>query len=201
MAHFGPAAPEGSLNSPPASGRTLTKADGLSNTEVLSLGTGPNGVLWVGYRFGGGIDRVHPQAVGVAIEKGVQRSGSDGLIYFLKFDQRERLWAGTEHGVDVWDGARWSHYDMNDGMVWDDCNLNAFTQEADGTFWIGTSDGLARFRPLPRQAPNAPLTVVFTGLSIWKDGRVRASQSILRQPFQLSRRKVFRAECFAVKTK
>jgi ligand-binding sensor domain-containing protein len=52
--------------------KTLTPADGLSNKEVLSLGAGPNGVVWVGYRFGGGIDRVHPQAGGVAIEKGVQ---------------------------------------------------------------------------------------------------------------------------------
>ena len=157
--------------------KTLTKADGLSNTEVLSLGAGPNGILWVGYRFGGGIDRVHPQAAGVAIEKGVQRSGSDGLIYFLDFDAKGRLWAGTEHGVDVWDGARWSHYDMNDGLVWDDCNLNAFTQESDGTFWIGTSDGLARFKPLPRQAPDVPLEVVFTGLSIGK-----VDVSALRNP-------------------
>jgi diguanylate cyclase (GGDEF)-like protein len=131
---------------------------------VLSLGAGPNGAVWVGYRFGGGIDRVRPQAGGVAIEKGVQRRGSDGLIYFLDFDQMGRLWAGTERGVDVWDGSRWSHYDMNDGLVWDDCNLNAFAEEPDGTVWIGTSGGLSRFKPLRRAPPNAPLTVVFTGL-------------------------------------
>jgi diguanylate cyclase (GGDEF)-like protein len=145
--------------------KTLTRADGLSNTEVLSLGAGPNGALWVGYRFGGGIDRVRPQAGGVAIEKDVQRRGSDGLIYFLKFDHMGRLWAGTEHGVDVWDGARWSHYDMNDGLIWDDCNLNAFAEEPDGTVWIGTSGGLSRFKPLPHHAPDAPLAVVFTRLS------------------------------------
>jgi ligand-binding sensor domain-containing protein len=68
--------------------KTLTRADGLSNLEVLSLGAGPNGVIWVGYRFGGGIDRVHPQAGGVQIEKGVERSGSVGLIYFLDFDAK-----------------------------------------------------------------------------------------------------------------
>jgi diguanylate cyclase (GGDEF)-like protein len=146
--------------------KTLTRADGLSNTEVLSLGARSNGVVWVGYRFGGGIDRVHPQAGGVAIEKGIQRSGSDGLVYFLDFDATGRLWAGTERGVDVWDGARWSHYDMGDGLVSDDCNLNAFAAEPDGTVWIGTSAGLSRFKPLPRQAPDAPLAVVFTRLTI-----------------------------------
>jgi ligand-binding sensor domain-containing protein len=145
--------------------KNLTRADGLSNTEVLSLGAGPDGAVWVGYRFGGGIDRVRPQAGGVAIEKGVQRRGSDGLVYFLDFDHVGRLWAGTERGVDVWDGARWNHYDVNDGLVWDDCNLNAFAEEPDGTVWIGTSGGLSRFKPLPRRAPDAPLAVVFTRLA------------------------------------
>jgi diguanylate cyclase (GGDEF)-like protein len=146
--------------------KSLTRADGLSNTEVLSLGAGPNGVIWVGYRFGGGIDRVHPQSGGVTVEKGVQRSGSDGLIYFLAYDAMGRLWAGTERGVDVWDGAHWSHYDMNDGLVWDDCNLNAFAAEPDGTVWIGTSGGLSRFKPFPSLAPNAPIEVVFTRLAV-----------------------------------
>jgi len=146
--------------------RSLTPADGLSNKEVLSLGAGANGVVWIGYRFGGGIDRVHPKATGVAIEKGVQRIGSDGLVYFLDFDRKGRLWAGTERGVDTWDGVRWSHYDTNDGLAGDDCNLNSFAEEADGTIWIGTSGGLSRFNALPRAAPDALLAVVFTRLAI-----------------------------------
>lgn len=148
--------------------KNFTSANGLSNTEVLSLGAGPNGVMWVGYRFGGGIDRVHSLPAGVAIEKGVQRKGSDGLVYFLEFDQRGRLWAGTAHGVDIWDGTRWSHYDSNDGLIWDDCNLNAFAAESNGTVWIGTSGGLSRFQPLPHRASDAPVQVVFTRLTMGK---------------------------------
>ena len=53
---------------------------------------------------------------------------------------------------------------MNDGLVWNDCNLNAFAEETDGTVWIGTSGGLARFRQLRRQAADIPPTVVFTKL-------------------------------------
>lgn len=145
--------------------KNFTRADGLSNTEVLSLGAGPSGSVWVGYRFGGGIDRVNSQVGGVAIEKGVQRRGSDGLIYFLDFDHTGRLWAGTERGVDVWDGTRWGHYDTSDGLAWDDCNLNAFAEGPDGTIWIGTSGGLSRFKPVPHHALDAPLTVVFTRLA------------------------------------
>ena len=144
--------------------RTFNRADGLSNTEVLSMAAASNGTMWVGYRFGGGIDRARLEAGGLSVEKGVQRSGSVGLIYFMDFDASGRLWAGTERGVDVWNGSRWSHYDTNDGLAWDDCNLNAFAKEPDGTVWIGTSGGLSRFKPSPRSLGQAPLQVVFTKL-------------------------------------
>jgi diguanylate cyclase (GGDEF)-like protein len=146
--------------------KNYTRADGLSNLEVLSLGAGANGTMWIGYRYGGGIDRIHPTARGAAIDKSVQRPGTDGLVYFLEFDAFGRLWAGTERGVDVWDGSHWSHYDSGDGLAWDDCNLNAFAEEADGTVWIGTSGGLSRFKPLPHNSFEAPLDVVFTRLAI-----------------------------------
>jgi diguanylate cyclase (GGDEF)-like protein len=146
--------------------RNWTRADGLSNQEVLSLGAGVDGTMWIGYRYGGGIDRIHPQPGGIAIEKGVQKRGTDGLVYFLQFDASGHLWAGTERGVDNWDGSRWNHYDTRDGLAWDDCNLNAFAAEADGTVWIGTSGGLSRFKPRPHLAPEAPPEVVFTKIAI-----------------------------------
>jgi len=144
--------------------RNFNRGDGLSNQEVLSLGAGANGIMWLGYRFGGGIDRVHLRGNDLVVEKGVQRPGTDGLVYFFEFDALGRLWVGTEHGVDVWDGSRWSHYDMDDGLVWNDCNLNGFAAEPDGTVWIGTSVGLSRFQPRPHSAPALPLRLVFTQL-------------------------------------
>ncbi len=146
--------------------RNWTQANGLSNKEVLSLGAGTNGTLWVGYRFGGGIDRVHVRSGTLAVEKGVQRRGSDGLIYFLDFDSLGRLWAGTEQGVDMWDGSRWSHYDMTDGLVWNDCDLGSFAEGSDGALWIGTSGGLSRFKPRPHPSPESPPNVVFTGIQM-----------------------------------
>jgi len=134
-----------------------------------------------GYRFGGGIDRIHLKPGGLVIERGVQRPGTDGLVYFLDFDAKGRLWAGTEHGVDMWNGSRWSRYDMSDGLAWNDCNLNAFAEEADGTIWIGTSGGLARFRPQVRVALQGPPEVVFSTLVLGKTdvtGRSQLSTSI-----------------------
>ncbi len=148
--------------------KNWTKANGLSNQAVISLGPGAHGEMWIGYRFGGGIDHVHLRPGGLAIEKGVQRRGADGIVYFLDFDRSGRLWAGTEHGVDVWDGRRWSHYDMSDGLAWNDCDLGGFAQGADGGIWIGTSSGLSHFKPITRWSRPSPPTVVFTLLQMGK---------------------------------
>ena len=161
--------------------KNFNRVDGLSNEEVLALGAGASGTMWVGYRYGGGIDRVHLERGSVVVEKGVQRSGTDGLVYFLELDAKGRLWAGTEHGVDMWDGSRWSHYDMSDGLAWNDCNLNAFAEDPDGTVWIGTSGGLSRFQPRPRHAAEVPLRVVFTKLMMGKtdvSGQMNPSSDI-----------------------
>ena len=148
-----------------SSGRwTNLDSHSLSNREVMSVAPDPDGSVWVGYRFGRGIDRVRTGAGGVQVSRGVQRPGTDGIVYFLEFDKSGRLWAGTERGVDVWNGSAWTHYDSSNGLVWDDCNLNAFAAESDGTVWIGTSGGLSRFTPLGRAVSDTRPTVVFTRL-------------------------------------
>jgi diguanylate cyclase (GGDEF)-like protein len=148
--------------------KNWTKADGLSNQAVLSLGAGARGEMWIGYRFGGGIDRVDLRPGGLDIKRGVQRRGSDGIIYFVNFDRSGRLWAGTEHGVDLWDGSLWSHYDMSDGLAWNDCDLGGFAQGPDGSIWIGTSGGLSHFKSRARSSRQFPPTVVFTRMQMGK---------------------------------
>jgi hypothetical protein len=77
--------------------------------------------------------------------------------------QRGRHWLGTDSGVAVLEGDRWIHYDTSDGLVWNDCNAHAYLPEADGTVWVGTSGGLARFHPaaLPKTVlPEALITSV-----------------------------------------
>lgn len=146
--------------------RNWTRAGGLSNQEVLSIGAAPDGSIWVGYSYGGGIDRLRPTASGgFQIEKGVQRPGTTGIVYFLDFDSSGRLWAGTDHGVDLWTGSHWGHYDMTEGLAWDDCDLNAFAESPDGkSYWIGTSGGLSHFKPRPHGTRAVPVQVVFTRL-------------------------------------
>ena len=142
------------------------RASGLSNQEAMSIAAAPDGTIWVGYRFGNGIDRVRPSGSKISIERGVQRPGTLGIVYFLEFDAQGRLWAGTERGVDVWDGVRWSHYDSRDGLAWDDCDLNGFAAEQDGSVWIGTAGGLSHYTPRMSNPAAALPNTVFTRLTL-----------------------------------
>jgi ligand-binding sensor domain-containing protein len=36
---------------------------------------------------------------------------------------------------------------MEDGLIWNDTDGDAFWADADGSVWIGTSGGLAHYRP------------------------------------------------------
>jgi diguanylate cyclase (GGDEF)-like protein len=137
-----------------------------SKRQVLTLGAGANGTMWVAYRLTNEIDRVHLRPDGVDIEKNVQRPDSNEIVYFMESDAHGRMWVGTDHGAEVWDGKRWSHYVTSDGLVWNNCNPNAFAAEPDGTIWIGTSGGLSRFKPRPRYSLDAPIEVVFTKLEM-----------------------------------
>ena len=71
---------------------------------------------------------------------------SDQAI-FVSVDRRGWVWYGSDSGIDVLRDGRWRHYGQQDGMIWDDCNTDAFHEDADGGVWIGTSRGLAHFRP------------------------------------------------------
>ena len=137
-----------------------------SKQQVLTLGAGAKGTMWVAYRLTNEVDRVHLRPDGLDIEKNVQRPGSNEIVFFMKSDTQGRMWMGTDHGVEVWDGGRWNHYVMSDGLVWNNCEPNAFASEPDGTLWIGTSGGLSRFKPRPRYSLDVPIEVVFTKLEM-----------------------------------
>jgi signal transduction histidine kinase/sugar lactone lactonase YvrE/ActR/RegA family two-component response regulator len=67
---------------------------------------------------------------------------ADTRFYFLRVDQRGRLWAGGGSGVDVLDHGTWARLTMRDGLLWDETNHGAFLADADGTVWIGAPVGL-----------------------------------------------------------
>ncbi|HUI40348.1 MAG TPA: response regulator [Terriglobia bacterium] len=151
--------------------RRISTADGLRHDIVLSVAEATPGEIWVGYWFSGTVTRIRTGGDRLAMTQYGSEAGVRGeMSYFLGFDSRRRLWVGTDQGVRVWDGAHWSQYDHNDGLIWDDCDLQGFAAEPDGTVWIGTSGGLARYTPGLGTRPMRPLAVVFTQLTLGKTG-------------------------------
>jgi signal transduction histidine kinase/CheY-like chemotaxis protein len=149
--------------------RHITTADGLRNDVIMSLAAARSNEFWVGYWYSGSVTRVRVDGERLSMTHYGSELGLRGeMTYFLGFDARGQLWAGTDQGVRVFNGDRWDQYDHNDGLVWDDCDLQGFAAEPDGTVWIGTSGGLARFTPNPLVRQVRSPAVVFTQLTLGK---------------------------------
>jgi signal transduction histidine kinase len=151
--------------------RHITTADGLRNDVIMSVAATRSNEFWVGYWFSGSVTRVRVDGERLSMTHYGSELGLRGeMTYFLGFDARGQLWAGTDQGVRVFNGERWNQYDHNDGLVWDDCDVEGFAAEPDGTVWIGTSGGLARFTPNPLVRQVRSPSVVFTQLTLGKTG-------------------------------
>ncbi len=139
--------------------------DGLKSNTVVNVAEDADGSVWIAYRESFGLTRLSFPSSGLHVEHfGPGNGPRSEKVVFLGFDSKGRLWAGTDHGTDVYDGTRWSHNGRGDGLIWDDCNSNAFLADSDGSAWIGTSRGLSRFKPLTNPVAGVPPPVVFTSV-------------------------------------
>jgi diguanylate cyclase (GGDEF)-like protein len=100
----------------------------------------------------------------------VQHIDSDLLdnsrIYFIEHDRRGWLWVGGTDGVEFFNGQHWRRLTEDDGLVWDDIAENAFFEDADGSIWIGTSNGISHILHPASLAASEPLRVVISELSL-----------------------------------
>jgi signal transduction histidine kinase len=174
--------PDGLWNLSDGRWRQYRKKDGLlSNTPYIPA-IGPGGVLWLHHRFDAGIERV--EFSGGSITRSTPFLPADTssveVTAFHGFDASGRLWRGSSNGVSVLAGGAWRVLSTEDGLIWNDTDGEAFWADADGGVWIGTSGGLAHYRPPagPLGAPAAD--PVITRLEVFQNSRlVRAEFSSL----------------------
>ena len=161
----------------------FTTRHGLRSNYVGYLAEARDGALWLGYREAVGISRLVFQGDRLHVRHFSRADGlrSDQAI-FLGVDARGWIWFGTDNGVDVYNGSAWRHYGRADGLIWDDCNGNAFFGDADGSVWIGTSGGLSHFRPLEQEPPRRPLPVLLSRVSL--GSRIVDPASRLEAPYR-----------------
>jgi signal transduction histidine kinase/CheY-like chemotaxis protein/streptogramin lyase len=162
--------------------KRFTKQDGLKSDMVAHLAEDPDGSLWIGYRDARGISHLTFTGTGLqATHFSTANFLRSDKALFLGFDKRGRLWVGTDRGVDVFDRTAWKHYGRSDGLIWDDCNTNAFFADGDNDVWIGTSRGLSRFQPSPVAQPNVPPTVVVTSVQV--EGKTVEASAVGEVPY------------------
>ena len=72
-----------------------------------------------------------------------------------------------------WTGGSWRYLSTEDGLIWNDTDGEAFWADPDGSVWIGTSGGLAHYRPPSGGLPEPPVAdPVITRLEIDQKSRV-----------------------------
>jgi len=142
-----------------------TAADGLKTNYVGYVAEAGDGAVWIGYREALGVTRLRlaghrPELTHFSRENGLR---SDQAL-FVGVDARGWVWVGTDNGVDVYDGEEWRHYGAGDGLIWPDCNGDAFYADPDGTVWIGTSRGLSHFVSSATSVQDQPPPIVITAV-------------------------------------
>lgn len=151
--------------------RFTKERDGLRSNFVTQLAVDKSdGSIVLGYRDALGVSRLSfangkPHVIHYTAANGLRSEKT----LFLGFDALDRLWIGTDHGVDVMDRGvpgqlSWRHYGRSDGLIWDDCNSNALFIDIDGGIWIGTSRGLSLYKASASAIANVPPPVVFTSV-------------------------------------
>lgn len=129
--------------------RQYRKADGLLGDQPYITTFGPDGAMWLHHRFDAGIERV--EFAGDRILRSTAVLAADvssvEVTAFHGFDTSGRLWRGSANGVSVLAGGLWKYLSTEDGLVWNDTDGDAFWADTDGSVWIGTSGGLAHYRP------------------------------------------------------
>lgn len=101
--------------------------------------------IWLG-SYGRGLWQVELDGLRARVLKVYsEESLGTSSVLFARFDPRGWLWIGTDVGVSIFDGQAWYRLDRDDGLLWNDCDQNAFFADRDGSVWIGTSSGLSHF--------------------------------------------------------
>ena len=152
----------------------FTRSNGLKSDQVLYLAEDRSGDLWIAYLEALGATKLSFPDGSLQLRHVTSQDGpqSDKVI-FLGFDLLDRLWYGTDAGVDVLGESGWEHYSRSDGLVWDSGNGDAFYADRDESVWIGTSGGLSHFRP-PRDLQSAVSSpALFTSVVLGKTASTR----------------------------
>jgi len=148
--------------------KTLTTRDGLQGQTINSVLALDDNDAWIGYNDVVGVSHVQLDAHGTAH---MVHHHWDWAV--LARDSKNRIWFNGTDGIAILsrDGRvqRLSHAD---GLIWDDVSpWSGVREEADGSFTIATSRGLARYQPSGHAPVENRASVVLTSITLGGEER------------------------------
>jgi ligand-binding sensor domain-containing protein len=163
--------------------RRHRKEDGLLSDHPYISAMAPDGAMLLHHRYDAGIERVELTGDGI-LRSTAMLAGDASSVEVTAFhglDAFGRLWRGSANGVSILADGVWRFLSTEDGLIWNDTDGEAFWADADGSVWIGTSGGLAHYRPPGGGMVKSPVAdPVITRLEIDQKARVlRAEFSTL----------------------
>src|SRR5208283_1583048 len=144
--------------------RTYTTLDGLQGQTITSVVPLSDSEVWIAYNDVVSISHIRLDSLSTP-----RMEHFNWDLSILGHDSKNRIWFNGTDGIRILspDGrmARKSHAD---GLIWDDISpWTGVREEADGSFVIATSRGLARYQPSERvegeNRPSVVLTSVLLG--------------------------------------
>ncbi len=155
--------------------RQYRKADGLLSDDAYIPIIAPDGALWIRRRYGAGIERVEFSGDRVVRSTPIltAEASSAEVTDFHGFDARGNFWRGSANGASVLTGGSWKYFSMEDGLIWNDTDGEAFWADPDGSVWIGTSGGLSHYTPSGGRLSGPPAAdPIVTSLQVDQRSRV-----------------------------
>jgi diguanylate cyclase (GGDEF)-like protein len=143
--------------------RMLTLKDGLQGQAITSMAAVSGRELWVGYN-----DVVEVSHI-VMDENGNAKFDHRPWDWFIVGrDSKRRVWFNGPEGLAVLSpNGSIERLNHADGLVWDDVSpWTGVREEADGSYMIATSRGLARYRPQERAANTTTVNAVLTYVAL-----------------------------------
>jgi diguanylate cyclase (GGDEF)-like protein len=115
---------------------------GMPNKFEL-VATGTDHTVWISGHFPG-ILRIRANgSAGTLVESHNSPGLASDFIEILNSDAHGRLWIGSDQGIDVLAGGRFTRVTDQDGLIWNDTDGKSFFEDSDGSLWFGTSGGVS----------------------------------------------------------